>query len=279
MSWLPTFQQLFCTAKHVRKLHICAGPEFGANARRILLIDGGLYGLKTSAASFHKHLSACLQKMDFVPCQGDFDLWMGKCKDHYEYVATYVDDIVFSCDPASVISDFKKEYELKGIGTPEHYFGGNFHTTPGLNTNYNNQQDTSRFHDYGCDVEGIAQRDQDMNGKNIDSRWLKHNVKMTFSAQTYITTCVEGVAKMMGKQDLASYTAPMSATHHPELDDSPTLNEEAHAKFRSLVVCANWLVTLCRFDIAYATNTFSRFTMQPHKGHFGWNGLRLWLLE
>ena len=96
-----------------------------------------------------------------------------------------------------------------------------------------------------------------MNGKNIDSHWLKHNVKMAFSAQTYITTCVERVTKILGKQDLASHSAPISATYHPELDDSPVLNEEDHAKFRSLVGCANWLVTLGRFDIAYATNTFS----------------------
>ena len=90
---------------------------------------------------------------------------------------------------------------------------------------------------------------------------------MAFSVQTYITTCVERMAKMMGKQDLASHSAPMSATCHPELNDSPILNEEDCAKFRSLVGCANWLVTLGRFDIACATNTFSRFTMQPHKGH------------
>ena len=102
------------------KVCICAGPEFGADAGRILLIDGGLYGLKTSAACFHEHLASCLQKMGFVPCCGDFDLWMRKCKDHCKYVATYVDNVlVFSRDPAGVISDLKKEYELKGVGTPD----------------------------------------------------------------------------------------------------------------------------------------------------------------
>ena len=30
---------------------------------------------------------------------------------------------------------------------------------------------------------------------------------------------------------------------------------------------ANWLVTLGRFDVAYSTNTFSRFAMQPREGH------------
>ena len=150
-----------------------------------------------------------------------------------------------------------KRNELKGIGTPEYCLGSDVHTTASVNTNYNNQQDKSGHQDNGRDLEGISQVGHDVNEKTIDSRWLKDNVKMAFSAQTYISTCVERVAKMMGKQDLASYSAPMSATYHPELDDSPTLNEEDHAKFCSLVGCANWLVTLGRFDIACATNTFS----------------------
>ena len=41
---------------------------------------------------------------------------------------------------------------------------------------------------------------------------------------------------------------------HPELDNSPLANAEEHTKFRSLVGCANWSVTLGRFDIAYAVN-------------------------
>ena len=55
----------------------------------------------------------------------DFDLWMRDKGDHWEYVACYVDDLlVFSKDPMSIIEDVKKEYELKGVGTPEYYLGG-----------------------------------------------------------------------------------------------------------------------------------------------------------
>ena len=42
----------------------------------------------------------------------------------------------------------------------------------------------------------------------------------------------------------------MDEAAHPELDDSPLANAEEHTKFRSLVGCTNWLVTLVRFDIA-----------------------------
>ena len=59
----------------------------------------------------------------------------------------------------------------------------------------------------------------------------------------------------------------MSETLHPELDDSPLLDSTRHSQFRSLVGCANWLVILGRFDIVYATNTFSRFGNEPRMDH------------
>ena len=59
----------------------------------------------------------------------------------------------------------------------------------------------------------------------------------------------------------------MSESSHPELDDSPILDPRRHSQFRSLLQCANWLVTLGRFDIAYAFNTSNRYSMQPRDGH------------
>jgi hypothetical protein len=64
-----------------------------------------------------------------------------------------------------------------------------------------------------------------------------------------------------------TYKTPMSEVTHPELDESPLLNASDHAKFRSIVGCANWLITLGRFDIAYATNQYSRFAHAPRQGH------------
>ena len=59
----------------------------------------------------------------------------------------------------------------------------------------------------------------------------------------------------------------MSEALHPEIDDTLFLDPIKPSQYRSLVVCANWLVTLGRFYIAYATNTFSRFGMQPREGY------------
>ena len=67
--------------------------------------------------------------------------------------------------------------------------------------------------------------------------------------------------------EFSTHKSPMAEGAHPELDDSPLLSTIDHSKFRSLVGCANWLVTLGRFDVAYAVNALSRFSMAPRQGH------------
>ena len=71
----------FLYGKTREKVYIIAGPEFGPELEgRILLIDKALYGLKTSGARFHEHLSLKLQKLGFVPSKADSDLWIRKHK-------------------------------------------------------------------------------------------------------------------------------------------------------------------------------------------------------
>ena len=101
---------------------------------------------------------------------------------------------------------------------------------------------------------------------HLTAKWLKEGAKTAFSARTYVEQCMGKLQAMMGKQ-FAEWKTPMAESTHPELDDSPLLNERDHSKFRSLVGCANWLVTLKRFDIAFAVNAYSRFSMAPRMGH------------
>jgi hypothetical protein len=88
-----------------RKVYITAGPEFRANLHgKNMMIDKSLYGLKTSAARFHEHLSESLLRLGFEKTKNDPDLSMVDNSSHYEYFATYVDDIlVWSKDPMAVI--------------------------------------------------------------------------------------------------------------------------------------------------------------------------------
>jgi hypothetical protein len=71
---------------------------------------------------------------------------------------------------------------------------------------------------------------------------------------------------MLGKE-IPSHVSPMSEAYHPEMDDSPLLNPEWKSKYRTLTGCANWVVILGRFDIAYSLMALSRFNMQPREGH------------
>jgi hypothetical protein len=85
-----------------------------------------LYGLKTSAARFHENLSESLLRLGFKKTKHDPDLWMVDKSSHYEYLATYVDDIlIWSKDPMAVIKAMENTYMLKSLGIPEYYLGGN----------------------------------------------------------------------------------------------------------------------------------------------------------
>jgi hypothetical protein len=45
---------------------------------------------------------------------------------HYEYLATYVDDIlIWNKDPMAVIKSLEKTYMLKIVDIPEYYLSGN----------------------------------------------------------------------------------------------------------------------------------------------------------
>jgi hypothetical protein len=70
------------------------GEEFGKDAGKRMVIDRSLYGLKSSSARFHEHLSIRLRQMGYKPSKADPDLWYKKVGEHYEYVARFVDDVI-----------------------------------------------------------------------------------------------------------------------------------------------------------------------------------------
>ena len=62
--------------------------------------------------------------MGFKPSKADLDLWIRDKGTHYEYIGTYVDDLLIaSKNPAKIIEDLKQCYILKGVGIPEYYLG------------------------------------------------------------------------------------------------------------------------------------------------------------
>jgi len=184
--------------KTKEKVYITAGPEFGTTlCGKNLSINKSLYGLKTSAARFHKHLAEALLRLGFKKTNYDPDLWMIDKTSHYEYLATYVDDIlIWSKDPMAVIKSLKKIYILKNVGILEYYLGGN--------------------------VEFLR-----------DS-WKNQGLGLAISARTYIQNVIPKFENLFGKE-LKPIKTPMSEGYHPEIDDTPLCTEEDSAKYRSII--------------------------------------------
>jgi hypothetical protein len=185
--------------------------------------------LKTSAARFHEHLAVSLLRLGFKKTKNDPDLWMIDKASHYEYLATYVDDIlIWSKDPMAVIKSLEKIYDLKGVGIPEYYLGGN------------------------VELLGDA--------------WKNHGLGLALSARTYIQNVITKFEGLCGKE-FKPVNTPMSEGYHPETDDLALCTEDDSAKYKSKIGCCVWIIVLGRFDIAYATSDMSRFNMLPREGH------------
>jgi hypothetical protein len=95
------------------KVNITAGPEFGEILQGKYFKVDKSYGLKTSAARFHEHLSESLLRLGFKMTKHDPDLWMVDNSLHYEYLDMYVDDIlIWSKDPMAVIKSYYLETDI-----------------------------------------------------------------------------------------------------------------------------------------------------------------------
>jgi hypothetical protein len=220
----------FLYGKTREKVFVIAGEEFGKDAGKRMIIDRSLYGLKSSSARFHEHLSVRLRQMGYKPSKADPDLWYTKVGDHYEYVARFVDDVIsFSKDPMAIMRALEKHYVMKGVGKPQYYLGG--------------------------DVVELGEE------------WHKEGIYTAFSAETYVKSNMDKLATMCGKTQFADKKTPFSDTYHPELDDSPLLAPDDISKYKSLLGSGNWLITLGRFDIQYAVSTMSQYSMAPRSGH------------
>ena len=127
----------------------------------------------------------------------------------------------------TIIEELRKQYTLKGVGEPQYYLGGDVII-------------------------------------HIDEHWAKQGVSMALSAETYVRNSVEKLERLMERQFGTSST-PMAELDHPDLDDSPLCLDKEATLYCLMVGSANWVVTLGRFDIAFALQSLARFSMAPHK--------------
>ena len=124
-------QNAFLSAPVREKVWIKAGPEFGANQGRNLIVVRALYGLKSASASFRAHMASRLDELGFKSSVADPDVWLKAAtkacgEQYYEYVMVYVDDILaVSIEPRAVLKEIQKTFKFKNdkIEEPSSYLG------------------------------------------------------------------------------------------------------------------------------------------------------------
>jgi hypothetical protein len=65
--------------------------------------------------------------MGCTPSKADSDIWMKDCRDHYEYIACYVDDLLIASKNVQAIIDALEakpnSFKLKGTGPATFHLG------------------------------------------------------------------------------------------------------------------------------------------------------------
>ena len=123
-----TSAYLLSTTKE--KVCIIAGPEFKGREKHLLLIHKALYGLRSSGKRYSEFFADIMRDMGFSKSRADNDIWMRRCGNSYEYIATYVDDLcIASHNPAAIIKTLEEVYllKLKGTGELKFHLGCDFY--------------------------------------------------------------------------------------------------------------------------------------------------------
>ena len=107
-----------------------AGPEFGELEGHTMIVVKALYGIAGSGRQWAERLATILCAEGWELCYADHDVWMKRNGEVYEYIGTYVDDLIIAAkDPYEIINILTQKYKLQLKGTEElryhlgsHYF-------------------------------------------------------------------------------------------------------------------------------------------------------------
>jgi hypothetical protein len=221
------------------KVHTTAGPEFGPNnVRRTVIIVRAMYGLKSSGAAWHAHLSETLRSMNFTPSYADYDVWMQPATKadgfkYYKYILVYVDDLlVISHLPHPIMTTIQKAYRLKDEpNEPKTYLGATIKNWT---------------------IPNEHRKIWSMNS----SQYIKEAIR-----------CVELELSKMGHTLKGKPSTPMQAGYRPELDVSAVLQPDQANYYASLIGILRWAVKLGRIDIYIDVALLSSHLAEPRIGH------------
>ena len=89
---------------------------------------------------------------------------------------------------------------------------------------------------------------------------------LCLGSQTYAKCLCSNFERLYGESPKSVFL-PLEHDDHSELDDSPFCGPEDTSKFQSLIGACQWMISLCRMDIAQAIMSLSRFHHCPRQGH------------
>ena len=231
-------QNAYISAPCREKIYTIAGPEFGSENGKTMIVTKALYGLKSSGAAFRSMLANCIYDMGFRPTKSDPDVWIKASQKadgfkYYEMILCYVDDVISIGEfPMKAIEGIKAVFKLKGdkAEVPDMYLGGS--------------------------IAKIRTADE-------TECW-------TISSEKYVKTAVQNVEETLAKKGLklpSKCPTPFTSNYHPSDDVSNELNADGLRYYQELIGVLRWAVELGRVDILLEVALMSTHLALPRAGH------------
>ena len=231
-------QNAFLSADNLEKHWMKAGPEFGPEQGKIFIVRRALYGLKSASAAFRAFMAKRLDEVGFKSSIADPDVWMRPAvkpdgSEYYEYVMTYVDDILaISLDAKAVLESLKSEtirYKNDKIEVPQMYLGAKL-------------------------------LEKTINGRKC---WTITSVDYINAAVQTIKDAIANTRWHLPKRA----KTPMTSSYHPELDATPELDSAGITLYQEIIGMLRWGTELGRVDILHEVSILSQYQASPREGH------------
>ena len=229
----------FLTAPCKEKVWLRAGPEFGADQGKVLLVVRALYGLKSASASFRSFMATYLDELGFISSDADNDVWLRPAtrkdgSEYYEYILMYVDDILAISERAKeLLDDIQKKDRVKfkngKIAEPEMYLGARL-----------------------CKKE--------LNGIKC---WTISSTEYLSSIVKNVETYIKDSKYVLPKKP----RTPMCNEYSPEFDETNELDQKWHTYYQELIGMLRWGCEIGRVDILHEISILSQYQAAPREGH------------
>ena len=230
-------ENAYLTAPCREKCWLLAGPEFGSDMGKVMIVKRALYGLKSSGAAFRSFLATRLDEIGFVPSEADPDVWLRRAakpdgEHYYEYILCYVDDIMsISYEPERPLKQIQERFKFKKdkMVPPEVYLGG-----------------------------------------NIEKKTINGHDTWTLCSLNYVKAAIETITKAAVKRGIKvnhKPKIPMHANYYPELDTSNELEGDDITFYQEVIGVLRWAIELGRVDIHLEVSLMSAYQASPRRGH------------